>query len=751
MSQKTTNIKSFWEKIRYSFPIQLVVLHLKKNHAILLIWIALIAILTGGFLSKYGASSLFLTPEYLGGINFAAYAIVGFATGGIMMAFNIYSYVTHGYRFPFIATIKKPFLIFSLNNSIIPFVYVLTFIFLSIKTLYFKELFPVFEIIQFILSYILGITLFVILSFTYFIPTNKDYYSVTGENENDQKSKIPIVDSALKIKARWSKLGSEDQWRVTTYFTSPFKVKIARSYLHYSQKLLTEIMSQHHTNASIFEVLMVGSFIVLGSFGSFELFEIPASASILLMLTIFMMLVSAIYSWFKGWTTTFMILGFILLNALSNDVTILKYINEAYGLNYSVKPIEYSHESLKSKLIDVNKNKQDSLNVIKQLTNWKLRQEQEKPKLVIVNTSGGGLRSALWTFSVLTTLDSVTNGEMSKLTNLITGASGGIIGAAYYRELLLERIKKNIEINNKIYKKKLSSDLLNPIVFSIATNDLFIRYKKFTYNNKSYTKDRAYAFEQALNDNLDDAFNKPLKYYAPFELSAQIPQMFITPTIANDGRRLLVSSQKSSYFSSSHSQLINSYDLIEYVDFLTFFDNHNAENVRFSSVLRMNATFPYILPIVSLPSNPKMNIMDAGLRDNFGIDATLKYLNIFSEWIQKNTSGVIIVRINDTDEEYELSEVSDNSIINRMVLPIQGLSGNFMNIQQYASQENLNLTNSWIKDNLIISNLNLASNSEENKISLSWRLSELEKNKIIKSIYVPNNATTIEELKSLIE
>ncbi len=60
-------------------------------------------------------------------------------------------------------------------------------------------------------------------------------------------------------------------------------------------------------------------------------------------------------------------------------------------------------------------------------------------------------------------------------------------------------------------------------------------------------------------------------------------------------------------------------------------------------------------------------------------------MNIFSEWIQKNTSGVIIVRINDTDEEHELTEVSDNSIINRMFLPIQGLSDNFMNIQQYVS------------------------------------------------------------------
>ena len=109
MSKEATNIKTVWEKFRFSFPIQLVVLHLKKNHVILLIWISLLAILTDNFLSKYGASSLFLTPEYLGGINSAAYAVVGFATGGIMMAFNFFSSVPHGYRFLFFPFFKNPF------------------------------------------------------------------------------------------------------------------------------------------------------------------------------------------------------------------------------------------------------------------------------------------------------------------------------------------------------------------------------------------------------------------------------------------------------------------------------------------------------------------------------------------------------------------------------------------------------------------------------------------------------------------
>lgn len=61
----------------------------------------------------------------------------------------------------------------------------------------------------------------------------------------------------------------------------------------------------------------------------------------------------------------------------------------------------------------------------------------------------------------------------------------------------------------------------------------------------------------------------------------------------------------------------------------------------------MNGTFPYVLPNVCLPSEPIIEVMDAGVRDNYGMETTLNYMMHFSDWIRDNTSGVIILQLRD--------------------------------------------------------------------------------------------------------
>ncbi|MDV7399199.1 hypothetical protein RZS08_47755, partial [Arthrospira platensis SPKY1] len=100
-------------RIIYFFPLQLLVLHVKKNHMLLLCWLLLFLYVTGSLGVKYGIPNLFLYPEYFGRVGFFSHAIVGFALGGFIIAFNLYSYTMHGYRFPFIATLARPFLKFN--------------------------------------------------------------------------------------------------------------------------------------------------------------------------------------------------------------------------------------------------------------------------------------------------------------------------------------------------------------------------------------------------------------------------------------------------------------------------------------------------------------------------------------------------------------------------------------------------------------------------------------------------------------
>ena len=89
---------------------------------------------------------------------------------------------------------------------------------------------------------------------------------------------------------------------------------------------------------------------------------------------------------------------------------------------------------------------QDRQNMIGILEKWKQKQGEEKPLLLLIATSGGGNRSATFTMNALQHLDSVTGGQIIKKTFFITGASGGMIGATYFRELYREGLKGGLLI-----------------------------------------------------------------------------------------------------------------------------------------------------------------------------------------------------------------------------------------------------------------------------------------------------------------
>ena len=76
---------------------------------------------------------------------------------------------------------------------------------------------------------------------------------------------------------------------------------------------------------------------------------------------------------------------------------------------------------------------------------------------------------------------------------------------------------------------------------------------------------------------------------------------------------------------------------------LPFFAKQDPYSIRMLTALRMNATFPIVLPNVWLPSEPVIDVMDAGLRDNYGQETTLRFLSSFDDWIKENTSGVLII------------------------------------------------------------------------------------------------------------
>ena len=132
-------MKAFIKGLYHSFPIQLVLLHLKRFQVLLVFWVILFTTVGGTFMNTYGADSLFLAPEYLGEVSPASAAIMGLAIGVFIMSWNITTFILFSRHFRFLATTSNPFLKYCINNSIIPLLFLLYYFFETITFARTKE------------------------------------------------------------------------------------------------------------------------------------------------------------------------------------------------------------------------------------------------------------------------------------------------------------------------------------------------------------------------------------------------------------------------------------------------------------------------------------------------------------------------------------------------------------------------------------------------------------------------------------
>src|SRR5665213_1728879 len=112
----------------YFFPLQLLFMTIKENLVFIFVWLLFFGFITQSIAGKYGVPYLFLYPEYFNRVGFSSYFLVGFSCGGFIMSFNVSSYIINSWRFPFLATLERPFFTFVLNNFFIPLVFLATFI-----------------------------------------------------------------------------------------------------------------------------------------------------------------------------------------------------------------------------------------------------------------------------------------------------------------------------------------------------------------------------------------------------------------------------------------------------------------------------------------------------------------------------------------------------------------------------------------------------------------------------------------------
>lgn len=741
----------FLKNFYYSFPIQLLMMHIKKHQALLLVWIILFLGAAGQFGQLYGIRYLFWDPEYLGSVNYLGFAIVGAAFGGFIMTWNITTYILESSHFQFLASFERPFAIYCLNNSIIPLSFVLTYLYYAVDFQNASDKLLAKDILMLIGGFLAGLLIIIFTSAIYFQTTNKNIFNLFNLRIKELKKIRRRV--TLREDNRWEEMrAKEDEFRVDFYLTMSLGLRHIRSVKHYDEKMLRDVFRQNHMNAFIIEMVTILIVFGLGFLIDYEFFRIPAVASGVLFLAILISLAGVIDFWFKSWKSLAFILGIFLLNFIVLKFDLVTYSNKAYGLDYEMEQAEYSYASLDA-LSSPENVYNDRKNTLDILNNWKQKTGLAKPKMVVLNFSGGGLGAATFAMVMMQHLDSALLGKLMLNTSMMTGASGGMIGATYWRDLYHQQLNgKIVSMYDSIYVHNVSKDLLNITMATLVSNDIVYPLQKFETAGQTYRKDRGYAFEKQLNENTDNAFNKPLGYYAEDEKRAQIPMLIFAPTIINDHRRLYICAQPVSYLcrptGKDYRPRITD---VDGVDFQRMFGAQGADSLRISSAVRMNATYPYILPYVTLPTQPVVKVMDAGMRDNFGLSTSAKFLYAFKDWINANTSGVVLVQIRQYKREREIEGYERETFITSLLSPISNIYSNLTSVQDYEQTYLLNAVSEALGGKVELVTLEYNPQKKEEEASLSFHLTDKEKNDIINTVNDPKIQDGVSRLKELLK
>ncbi len=738
-------MKQVLKNIYYSFPVQLFILHFRKVQVLLLFWYLLGSTINSGFMKNYGADGLFFSPEYMGNVNIWSGAIVGVALGVFIMSWNITTFILHSKRCRFLATTTQPFVKYCINNAVLPLLLIGFYFYKLYVFDKSKELMSTGEILVLLAGILGGFILLLTVSFIYFF----------GAERTIQRTITPIIEMDQHFNQSYMPGQVTDDnfgLKVNSYLGKGFRFRKTRNVAHYNREFLDLVFTRHHFSGIISIALAFVFLIVVGFFMDSPVFQVPAAASILIFFAAMTAVIGALSYFLQSWSLAVFILLLLFADILYQN-EIIDTRNKAYGLNYTNKENRpgYDKESLQE-LCSPERIRADKVHMISILENWKKKQKGEKPVMVFINVSGGGLRSGTFVMNTLQHLDSITGGKLLDHTMLISGASGGMLAATYYRELYRHRLKDNsLNLYDPTYTDNIANDLLNPLFSSMVARDIFSPAQKFTVGDLKYVKDRGYAFEQKLNKNCGDIINCQLKDYYEEERAAAIPLMIFNSTITRDGRRMMICTQPISFMMKPAQAAEDTGASPDGVDFNAMFAKQGPMNIRLLTALRMNATFPYVLPNVWLPSSPVIDVMDAGLRDNFGQETSLRFIETFKDWLKENTSAVLVVQMRDRMLDNWQEPFETGSITDFIIKPATMLQHNWQKLQDYSATDQYAYISAEKDINLHRITFMYVPQSNDKGAALNFHLTATEKRDVKASFYNSFNQASLKKVVEMLK
>ncbi len=619
------SVLSFFQKVSRFYPFQLPFFQLRRHPFLMVVWGIFWAMGLGYIGQGVGVQMIFFSPgEGLPSPVWGAFAW-GIAFGIFTTAYHLATFLLDAHHAGFLLHSGRNFVfLYALNNSLLPLAFLFFYI-ARYNRFHLESASLKIEISVLLVGTILvwGLALLYFGRWKLSLRSLKALLKPTMPSSRTRESGY--------LSGLWLLSGGE---RVGYYLSIPGGISVVERRLPQNAvlRLMESILTRGHLAALVLEAIIVGLVFLWGYVQAVTDSYLPASVVVLIVGAMIMMVLGALDYWLKRvgmGLLTFTGLFILLAWKVAYEV---RQASPIFGVSYRrvwpYKPPAWSPETQPQIAAD-------SSAFAQVLKNRLAAQGDSRRIFLWVTVSGGGWRSAYWTFLNLHLLDSLSQGRFYQALAGITGASGGLIGATYWRELHLFHPDRPSSVAEA---DRLTQDLLNPI-FSQGLLGLLSPsvYWEDTLTHTIYAKGRDYAFETRLIQNADAFHDRRLKDYTPYERSGQTPIIIFTPACLSNSLQLLISSLPLSFLCWADRTPI----AIEMRRVMP------VDHIRLTSVLRMNAAFPFVLPAVRLPTTPPLDVIDAGAIDNTGQSLTLRLLWKQRQLLAATASKIVWIEIRD--------------------------------------------------------------------------------------------------------
>lgn len=372
---------------------------------------------------------------------------------------------------------------------------------------------------------------------------------------------------------------------------------------------------------------------------------------------------------------------------------------------------------------------------------WLAKQKADRPTLVIVCASGGGIQASAWTASVLTWLQEDSDPRLGqdfiRSIRFFSSTSGGSVGVMYFLQGYDPSLRAPPQDRDHLaaIRRAARASSLSQTAWGMTYPDFGRSF--WPVRIVSTDIDRAWATEQAWHQqfctypHLPSHLNPRWSDWTKATAAGELPGVVFNAFDVNSGDRVLINTVQLPAAGADTITMLPEYS-----------GPPGRLNLDFDVVTaaRLSATFPYISPIASarerggqhLPS-PLLRVADGGYFDNFGVLAA-------SEWIRsllgdphqptpfRDRLGRIVILEIRAFGSGQATAGSPSSIyqrwINSLAGPVQGVLRVRTTTQQARNDSLIEMLKQAYGDRFI-ERVVFAPNTDE--WPLSWHLSPSEK------------------------